>query len=257
MTTVGVYAIALNEEANVHPWLENVKNADYILVADTGSTDETVMEIELSQTFGSRLANDGSYISCSRPELHDLSIVPWRFDLARNAALALMPKWVDICVALDLDETISPHWKEAILDNWQDGVNNVCPWFVNGDGYECWDSRRIHSRNGWRWHLPVHEQLYPYLIEPQYAYVPDIVVRHPRAIWHPGYLPLCELGLRENPTDPHALFFLGREYVNCERYDEAVTLLSRYLALTGTDGQERKHAKIFHERAMAAREPVR
>jgi hypothetical protein len=39
---VAVYTIALNEEAFVQPWYESAKDADYLLIADTSSTDRTV-----------------------------------------------------------------------------------------------------------------------------------------------------------------------------------------------------------------------
>ncbi len=39
---IAVYAIALNEEKHVMQWLEATKDADVRLVADTGSTDQTV-----------------------------------------------------------------------------------------------------------------------------------------------------------------------------------------------------------------------
>src|SRR5437899_2209749 len=39
---VAVYTIALNESANVERWASSAVDADYRIVADTGSTDGTV-----------------------------------------------------------------------------------------------------------------------------------------------------------------------------------------------------------------------
>ena len=39
---IAVYTIALNEEQFVETWYESAKNADYLLIADTGSTDATI-----------------------------------------------------------------------------------------------------------------------------------------------------------------------------------------------------------------------
>lgn len=39
---VAVYAISLNEEQHVRRFLESVREADVLVVADTGSTDGTV-----------------------------------------------------------------------------------------------------------------------------------------------------------------------------------------------------------------------
>ena len=39
---IAVYCIALNEEKFVESWYNSAKDADYLLIADTGSTDCTV-----------------------------------------------------------------------------------------------------------------------------------------------------------------------------------------------------------------------
>ncbi len=68
---VAVYTIALNEEKHVQRWYDSAKDADYLLIADTGSTDKTV---ELAKSLGINVIH--------------IKIDPWRFDDARNAALA-------------------------------------------------------------------------------------------------------------------------------------------------------------------------
>ncbi len=37
-----IYTIALNERQFVDKWYESAKDADYLLIADTGSTDGTI-----------------------------------------------------------------------------------------------------------------------------------------------------------------------------------------------------------------------
>ena len=71
---IAVYAISKNEAQFVKRFCESAKEADLILIADTGSTDDTV---ELSKESGATVYN--------------ICIKPWRFDLARNAAMALIP----------------------------------------------------------------------------------------------------------------------------------------------------------------------
>ena len=41
MNKICVYAICKNEEKFVDKWLESMSEADYIVVLDTGSTDNT------------------------------------------------------------------------------------------------------------------------------------------------------------------------------------------------------------------------
>ena len=42
---IAVYTIALNEENFVKRWFESAKEADYLLIADTGSTSSFARDI--------------------------------------------------------------------------------------------------------------------------------------------------------------------------------------------------------------------
>ena len=94
---VAVYSIALNEEQFVERWYQSAKEADYLLIADTGSSDRTV---KLAKSLGINVV--------------EISIKPWRFDDARNAALAALPIDIDMCISLDMDEVIVPNWRELL-----------------------------------------------------------------------------------------------------------------------------------------------
>ena len=83
---VAVYSIVLNEEKHVKRWFESTKDADYHVIADTGSTYKTV---EIAKKLGI--------------QVYTISVKPWRFDDARNASLALVPADADYCIAMDLD----------------------------------------------------------------------------------------------------------------------------------------------------------
>ncbi len=62
---------ALNESKHVARWAKATANAHIRIVADTGSTDNTV-----------QLLNQ------HRIETYEINVSPFRFDDARNAALA-------------------------------------------------------------------------------------------------------------------------------------------------------------------------
>jgi glycosyltransferase involved in cell wall biosynthesis len=94
---IAVYTIALNEEKHVKRWYESAKDADYLLIADTGSTDKTV---EIAESLGINVIK--------------IYIKPWRFDDSRNAALAALPDDIDYCVSMDMDETLSEGWREKL-----------------------------------------------------------------------------------------------------------------------------------------------
>ena len=91
---VAVYTIALNEAGHVDRWATSAVDADYRIVADTGSDDGTV---DLLRSAG--------------VTVHRIAIRPWRFDDARNAALALIPDDVDVCCTMDMDEFLEPGWR--------------------------------------------------------------------------------------------------------------------------------------------------
>ena len=85
---IATYAIAKNESKHIKRWLEGTKESDYRIVLDTGSTDNT---LELLREADNIIV--GTTI-----------VSPWRFDTARNQALALIPEDVDVCLILDMDE---------------------------------------------------------------------------------------------------------------------------------------------------------
>ena len=92
-----VYAISKNEEKFVDRWYESIKEADKIIVLDTGSTDNTVKKLKSHNI-----------------DVYEKQIIPWRFDIARNEALSLIPEDYDICISLDLDEVLKSNWRKKI-----------------------------------------------------------------------------------------------------------------------------------------------
>ena len=177
-----VYAISKNEEQFVERFCKSASDADLVLIADTGSTDKT---IELAKQHGARV--------------HDICISPWRFDHARNAALALIPKDIDICVSLDLDEVLEPGWREAIEAAWVDGVTRLRYLYDWGLGIVFY-YEKIHARHGYHWHHPCHE--YPRAdgrITEKFGTVDKLlVVHHADHTKSRGqYLDLLELSVKE------------------------------------------------------------
>ena len=211
---VAIYAIAKNEEKFARRWLETVRGADTVTVLDTGSTDNTV---------------DMLYRGIAR--VYRGSIEPFRFDDARNAALALVPHDIDICVALDIDETLRPGWREALEKAWVPGTTSAWVTFHFNPEMIFLQNNRVHARHGYRWKYPCHEGLYPDRITTKSVDAPDCVLEHwpdttkPR----PDYLALLRLGLDEYPDDPRMLFYYGRELYFRQEYKAAVLVLNRYL----------------------------
>lgn len=233
---IAVYAISKNEEMFVERFCKSAADADLILIADTGSTDDTV---KLAKKHGAKVEH--------------ICITPWRFDDARNAALALIPRDIDICVSLDLDEELQPGWREEIERVWQKDTTRLRYKFDWGAGIAFY-YEKIHARHGYRWTHPCHEYPVPYLIEERYAQTDMLMVVHkPDPTKSRGqYLPLLEMSVKEDPVDPRNAFYYARELSFHGMWSRAIEECERYLALPGaTWANERCYAYRVMARSYA------
>ena len=127
---IAVYTIAKNEEKFVERWAKSCEEADYRLIVDTGSSDNTLLT---AAKYGI--------------EVGSISISPWRFDDARNAALALLPDDIDMCIALDMDEILVPGWRKEL-----EKINYLMPTHISHS------SVYIYNMN-LRIQIPFHQSL--------------------------------------------------------------------------------------------------
>lgn len=231
---VCVYAICKNEEAFARRWMASMKEADDVVVLDTGSTDRTV---PILRALGA--------------VVHEQVIAPWRFDTARNRSLALVPEDADICVCTDLDEVFDPGWRQKVEAAWQGSVNQLryrYTWNFNPDGSEgtvFWIDK-IHARHGFVWKHPVHEVLCRTHGEPTVAYAEGVQLNHHAdgAKSRAQYLPLLELSVREDPDDDRNTHYLGREYFFYGRYRDCIEMLTRHLAMPAATWADERCASL-------------
>ena len=236
-----VYAIAKNEEKFVDRWFNSVKEADYIYVLDTGSTDNTVDKLkELGVVVDQKI------------------IDPWRFDVARNEALKMVKDDVDICVSIDLDEVLLPGWKDELGKIWDENVTRLhytYNWSLDDNNRPIisFYSDKIHKRNCYEWIHPVHEVL-NYIGDSKEIIktTNNITINHfpDKNKSRSGYLPLLELSVEENPTDDRNMHYLGREYMFYERWNDCIDTLIKHLNLkTATWKDERSASMRFIARS--------
>lgn len=227
-----VYAISKNEEMFVERFCNSAKDADLILIADTGSTDRTQ---DLAEQCGAHVK--------------EICITPWRFDDARNAALALIPRDIDVCVSLDLDEELQEGWREEIERVWTEGTTRLRYGFDWGAGI-VFKYEKIHARHGYRWTHPCHEYPIPYLINEQYADTDMLMVIHkPDNTKSRGqYLPLLKMSVKEDPHDPRNAFYYARELSFHRQWAESIRECERYLALSGATW---KNERCYAYRVMS------
>ena len=229
---VAVYTIAKNEEQFVDRWWESAKEADYVYIADTGSTDKTV---KIAKKLGIKVV--------------DISISPWRFDDARNAALAAIPLDVDYCIALDMDEVLLPGWKEELEKAHEQGLTRprykyTWSWKEDGTPGLQYGGDKIHARKGYRWKHPVHEVIVTSNSEEVQGWI-DLEIHHyPDNTKSRGqYFPLLKLSVEEDPHDDRNAFYYARELFFYNMLDAAAKEFERYLDLpTARWGAERARA---------------
>ena len=225
---VAVYAIAKNELVHLSDWYKNVETADYICVLDTGSTDGTFKVLQELQK-----EHPGKVI------VKQEKINPWRFDVARNKSMELVPEDADLLVSTDFDELFTTeNWCEILKANWQVGVHNRChynyAWSHNevGEKSDIFVYDKMHTRE-MHWIFPVHEVLWP-VDEVNYRencldLVNEIMLEHfqDKSKERKYYFDLLKLAVEENPENPHERMLLAREYLLAGKYKEA---LEEYLA---------------------------
>ena len=214
---IAVYTIALNEEQYVKKWFDSAKDADYLLIADTGSTDNT---LAVAKSFNVNVVK--------------LGVKPWRFDVARNAALAAIPLDVDYCIALDMDEVLVAGWREKLEKATTTRPRYQYTWSWNPDGTPglVYGGDKIHARKGYVWKHPVHEVLRNYGIQETQEWLQLQIEHYPdnnksRA----QYLPLLEMAVAEDLHDDRNSFYLARELMFDNQIERAVAEFKRHLSL--------------------------
>lgn len=224
---VCVYAICKNELKFVEQFLNAAAEADYIVVLDTGSDDGTYEALEADPRV---------------TRVEQKVITPWRFDVARNESMKLIPEDATICVSIDFDEFYEPGWADVLREKWDNNKHHSAHYRYawnhdeQGNPIKVFTYEKIHSRNDWIWVYPVHETLMP-VGEPLddsgiLDLMNDNVYLHhfqDREKARSSYLPLVELRAQENPNDIQTLIHLVHEYLYNQRYTECGKLVDKML----------------------------
>lgn len=228
-----VYAISKNEEKFVDKWYNSMKEADEIYVLDTGSTDKTVEKLKKHNI-----------------TVEKAIINPWRFDVARNKSLAMVPNDVDICVCTDLDEVFKKGWRKELEKVWKKNTNRcryTYNWRLdeNNKPIISFIYEKIHSRKGFKWIYPVHEIL-------EYNAIENVVINEKIVLNHypdskksrSSYLKLLELSIKENPNNDRNMHYLGREYMYYGMWNESIDTLIKHLNLPNSLWKDERSASM-------------
>ena len=233
---IAVYAIALNEARHVDRWRRSANEADCLVVADTGSSDDTAERL-----------------SAAGVQVHRIGIHPWRFDDARNAALALVPVDADVCISLDMDEFMMPGWRAAVEGAWSAGATRLSYNFApNHDGSatsaHVIRKSKIHARRGYRWRRIIHEDLQRTDANEKHVETDAILIGQIRDLTkdRSQYLPMLEQAHAEDPDDGQICFWLARDLMYAGLDQRSAEKYKAYLDLpTSTWLDERSEALRF------------
>lgn len=237
---IAVYAICKNEEKFVDRWFNSMKEADAIYVLDTGSTDNTVKKLKKNKV-----------------NVKVKKIDPWRFDVARNESLKLIPDFYDICVCTDLDEVFTPGWRNTLEQLWDNETTRIkYNYNWSFDEYNNpsvnFYIEKIHARKNYKWIHPVHEVL-TYLNGEEKIKTTDLITLNHYPDYtksRSSYLPLLELSVKEQPNDDRNVHYLGREYMYYGKWNECIDTLIKHLNLpTATWKDERCASMRFIARS--------
>lgn len=217
---IGCYAIAAGEpEKFIDRWLDSMNGADYIIVFITKENDPNynyfLNKQQLPQFKNKLIVGQGQ-------------ISPWRFDVARNEGMKLIPEdKIDVLVCTDIDEIMIPDfWDDlrTVVAEYPDfeRIYYKYAWSHNDDGSNgrvFWYDK-IHGPKGWKWEYPVHETL-TCPNKNQYGYKNKYYLNQDKVYLHhypdqtksrKSYLNLLELRVKENPSDLYGAYYLVREY---------------------------------------------
>jgi len=230
---VCVYAICKNEEKFIKRWYDSCKEADYIYVLDTGSTDNSVNLLK-------KLKINYSVKTFDK----------WRFDVARNYSLSKVPQDIDVCICLDIDEVLGKGWYQELAKVWDNSLSRVrytYNWSLdkNDNPIISFYGDKIHNRHNFIWVNPVHEVL-KYKYEEKQIINENIVINHyPDASKsRSSYLPLLEESIKEDPSNDRNMHYLGREYMYYGRYNEAIDTLEKHLKLKSATWKDERCASL-------------
>lgn len=200
--------IVRNEEAVLARCLESVKDADEIIIVDTGSVDRTK---EIASIF--------------TDNIYDFQ---WCDDFAKARNFALAQCTGDWVLSIDADEFLEEGGIQKIRDfisSYKDNVVNIKMFATNTPFFaprlfrnmkDIFWVGRIHELPNVRSDNKIDVQI-TYTSSPSHEYDLDRNIR----ILKKEYL--------ENPSNTRNMYYLGREYGYRKEYDKAIEVLTKYV----------------------------
>lgn len=213
MKTISAVLIVKNEEAMLGRCLESVKDADEIIICDTGSTDKT---IEVAKKYTDKIFTDFNWCD--------------DFAAARNHAKSKATG--DFILSIDADEFCHDFSKAREAVEWGHEVLNVKMVVGSSDPEQHFYYPRLFKNSpNIFWVGAIHntlnfsatkdsEVVITYEFSPAHALDPDRALR------------ILEKEVKKRGDDaPREMYYLGREYWYKQRWKECTAMLGRYVQI--------------------------
>lgn len=208
---IAIYTIAKNEERHVDRWANSNQEADLRLVCDTGSSDNTIEKLKSHNVI-----------------VNSIAVIPWRFDVARNTALNLLPSDIDICIWQDLDEELLPGWRQELEKYWTSDTTVANHKYRYNNGAWQWHNK-IHTRHHCHWIGPVHETL-KWSIPEKYVWLHEFYLDEHQDV-HKNrsiYRNLLVQKIKEGDRDWRTYYFLANDYQNIDNEESMKYRMESY-----------------------------
>ena len=217
---IAIYTPAKNESKHATAWAESCADADYRIVIDTGSSDDTKHLLETAGV-----------------DVYNVRVIPWRFDDAYNIAMSLVPEDADVLICLHMDERLDAGWRQLIETHWQSNTTRlrytyIWNWNQDGTPGRVWSGDRIHARAGFRWVGCTHEGLVSRLPEVQTVCNDLKILHYPDPKTKDSDLKLLIESAKDWPHDARIKAYLGREYMYKGHIELATATYKEFLVMS-------------------------
>jgi glycosyltransferase involved in cell wall biosynthesis len=207
---ISVSIIAKNETSCIAACLESVKDADEIVVCDTGSDDDT---IEIARRYTDRVYSDYT----------------WEDDFAKARNHALSKCKGDWVLSIDCDETLEPGGMDKIREVIKSNKRMYSASMRAGNQRHSLPRVCRNDGSVW-WEGEAHEVLVPTVENPT-----DIVINYGRSKAHskdPGrMMRILTKAVKDSPKNARNRFYLAREYFYKGDYVTALWWYREYLSI--------------------------
>lgn len=225
------YTILKNEKKYIEKWLYYSKPFDYRVLLDTGSTDGSW---ELLQE---EAAKDPNLI------IEQKIFTPWRFDIARNYNLDMVPQDVEWCLSPDLDEyySINTHDEMEVIISAipditciaSDRLDIYSPTVRVGPP-NLQATNKIHKRHDYFWKERIYEHIaWKHDGYEKELYSEDIFLIHDQDFKKkersPLYIKLMEEEWEENPKNSWNNWFLLYHYFKSQQLEKYIPVACNYI----------------------------